>query len=139
MNWLMLLGVIALVLASASTNLAAAYGIAVTGTMIITDAVGLLVARRQWGWRKRLALPVFGALPLVHRPRLLLRQFDQDPRRRLVPAGLRPGGLSVADDLEAGREAAARAARIPRPCPCAISFPRSKRRIPSPCPAPRCS
>jgi KUP system potassium uptake protein len=36
-NWLMLLGVIALVLAfKSSTNLAAAYGIAVTGTMIIT-------------------------------------------------------------------------------------------------------
>ena len=62
-NWLMLLGVIALVLAfKSSTNLAAAYGIAVTGTMIITSLFAFLVARRQWGWRKRLALPVFGAL-----------------------------------------------------------------------------
>ncbi|MDP1612933.1 MAG: potassium transporter Kup [Sulfuritalea sp.] len=62
-NWLMLLGVIALVLAfKSSTNLAAAYGIAVTGTMIITSLFAYLVARRQWGWRKRLALPVFGAL-----------------------------------------------------------------------------
>ena len=62
-NWMMLLGVIALVLAfKSSTNLAAAYGIAVTGTMIITSLFAYLVARRQWGWRKRLALPVFGAL-----------------------------------------------------------------------------
>jgi len=62
-NWLMLLGVIVLVLAfKSSTNLAAAYGIAVTGTMIITTLFAWLVARRQWGWRKRLALPVFGAL-----------------------------------------------------------------------------
>ncbi len=62
-NRLMLLGVIALVLAfKSSTNLAAAYGIAVTGTMIITSLFAFLVARRQWGWRKRLALPVFGAL-----------------------------------------------------------------------------
>ncbi|MBI5898155.1 MAG: potassium transporter Kup [Rhodocyclales bacterium] len=62
-NWLMLLGVIALVLAfKSSTNLAAAYGIAVTGTMIITSLFAWLVARRQWGWRRRLALPVFGAL-----------------------------------------------------------------------------
>jgi KUP system potassium uptake protein len=62
-NWLMLLGVIALVLAfRSSTNLAAAYGIAVTGTMIITTLFAYVVARRQWGWRKRLALPVFGAL-----------------------------------------------------------------------------
>ncbi|MBK9350012.1 MAG: KUP/HAK/KT family potassium transporter, partial [Sulfuritalea sp.] len=65
-NWLMLLGVIALVLAfRSSTNLAAAYGIAVTGTMIITSLFAYLVARRQWGWRKRLALPVFGALLLL--------------------------------------------------------------------------
>ena len=62
-NWLMLLGVIALVLAfRSSTNLAAAYGIAVTGTMIITTLFAYLVARRQWGWRRRLAIPVFGAL-----------------------------------------------------------------------------
>jgi KUP system potassium uptake protein len=62
-NWLMLLGVIALVLAfKSSTNLAAAYGIAVTGTMIITTLFAYIVARRQWGWRWRSAIPVFGAL-----------------------------------------------------------------------------
>ncbi|MCK9388706.1 MAG: potassium transporter Kup [Sulfuritalea sp.] len=62
-NWLMLLGVVALVLAfKSSTNLAAAYGIAVTGTMIITTLFAYIVARRQWGWRRRLAMPVFGAL-----------------------------------------------------------------------------
>ena len=62
-NWLMLLGVVALVLAfKSSTNLAAAYGIAVTGTMIITTLFAYLVARSQWGWRRRLAIPVFGAL-----------------------------------------------------------------------------
>ena len=31
--------------------------------MIITSLFAHLVARRQWGWRKRLAIPVFGALP----------------------------------------------------------------------------
>jgi KUP system potassium uptake protein len=62
-NWMMLLGVIALVLSfKSSTNLAAAYGIAVTGTMIITTLFAYLVARHQWGWRLGLALPVFGAL-----------------------------------------------------------------------------
>ncbi len=62
-NWMMLLGVLALVLAfQSSTNLAAAYGIAVTGTMIITTLFAYIVARRQWAWRRRLALPVFGAL-----------------------------------------------------------------------------
>ncbi|WIM07002.1 MAG: potassium transporter Kup [Candidatus Nitricoxidivorans perseverans] len=62
-NWLMLAGVVGLVLAfKSSTNLAAAYGIAVTGTMIITTLFAYLVARHQWGWRRRLAVPAFGAL-----------------------------------------------------------------------------
>jgi KUP system potassium uptake protein len=62
-NWLMLLGVVGLVLAfKSSTNLAAAYGIAVTGTMIITDVFAYLVARHQWGWSRGLAIPVFGSL-----------------------------------------------------------------------------
>ena len=33
-----------------SANLAAAYGIAVTGTMVITTCLALIVARRQWRW-----------------------------------------------------------------------------------------
>jgi KUP system potassium uptake protein len=62
-NWLMLAGVVGLVLAfKSSSNLAAAYGIAVTGTMIITDVFAYLVARHQWGWSKWLAGSVFGAL-----------------------------------------------------------------------------
>ncbi|HET7062998.1 MAG TPA: potassium transporter Kup [Rudaea sp.] len=35
-----------------SENLAAAYGIAVTGTMVITTCLALIVARRQWGWNR---------------------------------------------------------------------------------------
>jgi KUP system potassium uptake protein len=62
-NWLMLAGVVALVLAfKSSTNLAAAYGIAVTGTMIITDVFAYLVARHQWGWSRWRASLVFGTL-----------------------------------------------------------------------------
>jgi KUP system potassium uptake protein len=62
-NWLMLAGVVALVLAfKSSSNLAAAYGIAVTGTMIITDVFAYLVARYQWGWSRLAAGTVFGAL-----------------------------------------------------------------------------
>jgi len=34
-----------------SDNLASAYGIAVTGTMVITTLLALIVARYQWGWR----------------------------------------------------------------------------------------
>jgi KUP system potassium uptake protein len=37
-----------------SENLAAAYGVAVTGTMVITTCLALIVARRQWGWSRTL-------------------------------------------------------------------------------------
>ncbi|MDD5391123.1 MAG: potassium transporter Kup [Gallionellaceae bacterium] len=50
-NWALFLAVAALVLSfRSSTNLAAAYGIAVTGTMIITTLLVYVVARRVWGW-----------------------------------------------------------------------------------------
>lgn len=65
-NWLMLAGVLGLVLAfKSSSNLAAAYGIAVTGTMIITTLFAYLVARQQWRWKRLLALAIFGLLLLL--------------------------------------------------------------------------
>jgi len=51
-NWLLLVAVIALVIGfGSSSNLAAAYGIAVTGTMLITNLLVFVVARDQWGWK----------------------------------------------------------------------------------------
>jgi KUP system potassium uptake protein len=59
-NWLLAAGCIVLVLAfRESTRLAAAYGIAVTGTMGITSVVFYVVARRTWGWPTAKALPLF--------------------------------------------------------------------------------
>jgi KUP system potassium uptake protein len=50
-NSLLLVGVIVLVLSFRSSSaLAAAYGIAVTGTMLITGTMAFIVARRVWGW-----------------------------------------------------------------------------------------
>jgi len=50
-NWAMLIAVIALVLGfGSSTNLAAAYGIAVSGTMTITTILAFVVVRKLWGW-----------------------------------------------------------------------------------------
>ncbi|KIL97055.1 Kup system potassium uptake protein [Paramagnetospirillum magnetotacticum MS-1] len=50
-NWGLLLGIVALVVGfKSSTNLAAAYGIAVTGTMGATTILALVVARHQWKW-----------------------------------------------------------------------------------------
>jgi len=58
---LMVLVIAAVVGFRSSSNLGAAYGIAVTGTMLITTALALIVARRMWGW-SRLAVAVVGVV-----------------------------------------------------------------------------
>ena len=66
-GWLLALigsviGVVALVLGfGSSTNLAAAYGIAVTGTMAITTILAYVVARRMWHWNFVASVALFGA------------------------------------------------------------------------------
>jgi KUP system potassium uptake protein len=58
-NWFLAIACILLVLAfQASDRLAAAYGIAVTGTMAITSIVFYVVTRHTWGWSRAKALPV---------------------------------------------------------------------------------
>jgi KUP system potassium uptake protein len=47
-----------------SENLAAAYGMAVTGTMTITTCLFLVVARRVWGWN-RWVVALFGLIFLI--------------------------------------------------------------------------
>ncbi|WP_240002360.1 potassium transporter Kup [Oleisolibacter albus] len=55
-NWTLMLVVVGLVLGfGTSTNLASAYGMAVTGTMVITTALVALLAFNLWGWRGKWA------------------------------------------------------------------------------------
>ncbi len=50
-NWALMVGCVGLVLGfRTSSNLAAAYGIAVTTTMVITSILFFVVARTRWGW-----------------------------------------------------------------------------------------
>ena len=50
-NWALMLSTIALVLGfGSSSSLAAAYGVAVTSTMVITTLLLFVVARQLWGW-----------------------------------------------------------------------------------------
>jgi KUP system potassium uptake protein len=50
-NWLLMIGcIITVLLFRTSSNLAAAYGIAVTATMVITSLLFFVVARDRWGW-----------------------------------------------------------------------------------------
>jgi len=63
-NYMFMIGCVALVLSfKSSTNLAAAYGIAVTGTMSITSFLIFLVCRRNWKFSLGAALAIY--LPLV--------------------------------------------------------------------------
>jgi len=57
-NWLMMVTVIALVLAfQSSTNLASAYGVSVSGTMLIDTLLLALLARAQWARARWWVLP----------------------------------------------------------------------------------
>ena len=63
-NWFLMVSIILLVLGfQSSSNLAAAYGIAVTGTMFITNVLAISVAIRLWHWHPLRA--VLGATPFL--------------------------------------------------------------------------
>ena len=64
-NWALLAAVVALVLGfQSSSGLAAAYGIAVTGTFAATTALAAIVAYRRWEWSLPVVVVVFAAFLL---------------------------------------------------------------------------
>ena len=98
-NWGLLVMVVLLVLGfRQSTSLASAYGIAVSGTMIITTIMLAVLIFQVWKWNR-----VAGGAddrPVRGRRRRLLRlEHHQGRRRRLVPAGRRGDHLHRADHL----------------------------------------
>jgi len=65
-NAMLAVGVVLIVLIFKSSDaLAAAYGIAVTGVMVISTALVAVVARYRWGWSTPAVLAVFGVLGLI--------------------------------------------------------------------------
>lgn len=63
-NWMLLAAIVVLVLEfGSSSRLAGAYGIAVTGTMLITNLLAIAVAVRLWHWSPLRA--ALGALPFL--------------------------------------------------------------------------
>ena len=63
-NWTLMIAVIALVIGfGSSANLGAAYGIAVTGTMLITNLLAFYAAQYLWKWSPWRAL--LGVLPFI--------------------------------------------------------------------------
>ena len=65
-NWLLFAAVAVLALSFASSaNLAAAYGIAVTATMVVDALLGIIVVRTCWHWRLPTALATLGPFVLI--------------------------------------------------------------------------
>ena len=85
-NWVLLVMVVILVLSfQNSSNLAAAYGIAVTGAMFIDTCLLAVVLFQLWQLEAVAGDPDPRAL-LPRRHRLFRREPHQGARRRLVPA-----------------------------------------------------
>lgn len=121
-NWTLLVAVIALVLGfGSSMNLAAAYGIAVTGTMVVTTILAYTVARQVWGWsaaRARLLFLTFlfvdiafftanivkiphgGWFPLLFGLGIYLLLITWKQGRILMHARLKESAFSLASFLE---------------------------------------
>jgi KUP system potassium uptake protein len=65
-NWMLMIATVGLVFGfRTSTNLAAAYGMAVTTTMVITTMLAFVVARERWGWSTAVAGVVTGAFVVI--------------------------------------------------------------------------
>ena len=65
-NWALFLAVVVLVVTfGSSESLAAAYGIAVTGTMSITTVLAFVVARRRWRWGWTQTFVVLGVFLVI--------------------------------------------------------------------------
>jgi KUP system potassium uptake protein len=79
-NWMLMLACLGLVLAfRTSSNLAAAYGVAVTMTMLITTILFYFVARHLWSWsllKAAVLCTVFGLIEVAFLSANLLKFFD---------------------------------------------------------------
>ncbi|MBB4642515.1 potassium transporter Kup [Rhizorhapis suberifaciens] len=62
-NWLLFVGVVVLVNGFGSSSaMAAAYGIAVTGTMVVTTCLAFIVIHQLWRWRLSMAIAFIAPL-----------------------------------------------------------------------------
>lgn len=65
-NWMLLVIILCIVLGfKSSENLAAAYGLAVTATMLVTTILASVVMTKLWGWNKWLVSLIIGVFFIV--------------------------------------------------------------------------
>lgn len=104
-NWALYLGCIALVLAFASSSsLAAAYGLAVAGVMLITSLAMVQIARLYWRWSTALTALVWLPLMLVNGA-FLLASFAKFLEGGFVPLSIGAIAFAVMSTWRWGRKA----------------------------------
>lgn len=65
-NWALMVGVVIIVLLfRSSANLSAAFGLAVTGTFIVTTVLLSTIVHRRWGWSWTRAVPLLALFTIV--------------------------------------------------------------------------
>ena len=103
LNWLMFLGTAGLILSfGSSSNLAAAYGLAVSGSMIITTLLMYRVARSYWQWSPLAAAMTVG-LFLVIDLTFFLANAQKIPHGGWVPLLLGAAIFTVMSTWARGR------------------------------------
>ena len=138
-NTLLLIGVLLLVvLFRSSSALASAYGIAVTGTMVVTAMMAIVVIYRGWRWPLWAAIALIAAVP-VHRSDVPRRQPAQGRRGRLDAAGARRPGDGGDVHVAARQPAAVRKDAAPGNAARIAGRQPGKEAAGRACPAPRCS
>jgi KUP system potassium uptake protein len=89
-NWVLCACVVGLVLGfRSSSNLAGAYGIAVTGTMAIDTLLGFVLVRRLWNW------PLWTALPMLMLYLVIDMSFLSANAIKLVHGGWFPVAVGI--------------------------------------------
>ena len=121
-----------------SSALAAAYGIAVTGTMVVTAILAFFVLWQCWKWSVAVAALADRSVPR-HRPGVPARQPAQGLRGRLDAARGRRLAAGRDADLAQGRAHPRREGAARRRCPLPSSSRCWRSARPSACKARRCS
>jgi KUP system potassium uptake protein len=104
MNWLLMLATVTLVLSFKNSDaLAAAYGIAVTLTMVITTILAGLYARRGWHWRLERVIALT-ALLLVPETVFLISNLAKFIDGGFVPIAIGVGLFVIMTTWRRGRE-----------------------------------
>jgi KUP system potassium uptake protein len=106
LNAILCVGVVLIILIfKTSDALAAAYGIAVTGVMIISTCYAALVAAKQWHWGATLAAVVFGPLALIDLAFLSSNILFKFAQGGWLPLAIAAGVFVIMETWRLGRRA----------------------------------